>query len=117
MPRTIKEIVAHIRAACGDPSVAATLIQTEDLLALCDQIEMPVPLPREVPPLVQPMLEPKPNWKIQPFEYYAAHFLVGSGLVHGNLYGNAKALADAMKKQYDAGVEHGRNAPTEVVAR
>lgn len=39
MPRTLQEIVAHIRAVSDNPSIAHTLIQTEDLLALCDYAE------------------------------------------------------------------------------
>lgn len=39
MPRRLPEIIAHIRAVCANPSVSTTLIQTEDLLALCDAAE------------------------------------------------------------------------------
>lgn len=39
MPRPLAEIIAHIRMVCDDPSVEATLIQTEDLYALCDEVE------------------------------------------------------------------------------
>lgn len=56
---------------------------------------------------VRSCLEAKPDWKEQSFEYYAAHFLVGSGLIGGDLEGNIRGLADAFKKQYDVGVEHG----------
>lgn len=53
-------------------------------------------------------LEEKPGWKEPSFEYRAAHFLIGSGLVSGNLDGNIRALAAVLKKQYDIGVEHGQ---------
>lgn len=39
MPRTLPQIIAHIRAVAGDPSISTTLIQTEDLLALCTAAE------------------------------------------------------------------------------
>lgn len=39
MARSLQEITAHIRAVSGNPSIAHTLIQTEDLLALCDYAE------------------------------------------------------------------------------
>lgn len=39
MPRKLKDIIAHIRAVAGDPSVSTTLIQTEDLEALCNAAE------------------------------------------------------------------------------
>ena len=40
MSRPLAEIIAHIRAVCDAPSVEATLIQTEDLYALCDAAEI-----------------------------------------------------------------------------
>jgi hypothetical protein len=39
MPRKLEEIIAHIRAVSANPSVSTTLIQTEDLEALCDAAE------------------------------------------------------------------------------
>lgn len=36
MPRTLPQIITHIRAVIRDPSISTTLIQTEDLTALCD---------------------------------------------------------------------------------
>lgn len=39
MPRTLNEIISHIRAVAADPSISTTLIQTEDLLALCTAAE------------------------------------------------------------------------------
>lgn len=39
MPRKLPDIIAHIRAVAGDPSISTTLIQTEDLLALCTAAE------------------------------------------------------------------------------
>lgn len=66
----------------------------------------------DLPPLVQAALVPRQGWKVQPFDYYAAHFLVGSGLTDGDLYANMKGLASAMRNQYEIGVEHGR-APLE----
>ena len=35
MPRRLSEVITHIRAVCANPAVDTTLIQTEDLLALC----------------------------------------------------------------------------------
>ena len=37
--RSIPEIIAHIRMVCDNSSVDTTLIQTEDLYALCDAAE------------------------------------------------------------------------------
>jgi hypothetical protein len=62
-------------------------------------------------PFVQSALEPHPHWNRQSFEYYAAHFLVGSGLTDGDLDGHVRGLAAALKQEYDAGVEHGRTTP------
>jgi hypothetical protein len=39
MPRPLPQILAHIRAVAGNPSINTTLIQTEDLLALCDKVD------------------------------------------------------------------------------
>lgn len=39
MARNIGQIVAHLRAVSANPSVSTTLIQTEDLLVLCDAAE------------------------------------------------------------------------------
>lgn len=39
MARSIKDVITHIRAVAADPSIDTTLIQTEDLLALCDAAE------------------------------------------------------------------------------
>lgn len=39
MPRPLPQILAHIRAVAGNPSISTTLIQTEDLLALCDEVD------------------------------------------------------------------------------
>ena len=36
MPRTLTEIKAHLRAVIANGSISTTLIQTEDLAALCD---------------------------------------------------------------------------------
>lgn len=60
-------------------------------------------------------LHPKPGWSVQSFEYYAAHYLVGSGLTGGDIDGNVRSLANALRKEYDLGVEHGAKA--EVVER
>lgn len=45
MPRPLKDIIAHIRAVAADASISTTLIQTEDLLALCDAAEGVPPNP------------------------------------------------------------------------
>ena len=39
MPRPLAEIIAHIRMVSENPNVSTTLIQTEDLLLLCDAAE------------------------------------------------------------------------------
>lgn len=39
MTRPIPEIIAHIRAVTANPAISTTLIQTEDLTALCDAAE------------------------------------------------------------------------------
>lgn len=36
MARNLDEIKAHLRMVIANPSVSTTLIQTEDLAALCD---------------------------------------------------------------------------------
>lgn len=104
--RTLTEITAHLRACIADGSIKTTLIQTEDLAALCDAAVGA----EQISPLVQEHLTPRPHWKRQSFEYYAAHFLVGSGLTGGDLSGNVRGLAAALKEAYEVGVEHGRNA-------
>ena len=40
MPRPLNEIIAHIRMVSANPAVNTTLIQTEDLEALCDAAEL-----------------------------------------------------------------------------
>lgn len=40
MARPLNQIIAHIRAVAENPSISTTLIQTEDLLLLCDAAEM-----------------------------------------------------------------------------
>lgn len=114
MTKPINEIVAHLRAACENPSVKATLIQTEDLLALCEAVESPMgglsAAPVTPSPYVLACLETKPEWKEPPFEYSAVHFLVGAGLIGGNLDGNIRGLTTLLKKQYDTGVKHGSEA-------
>lgn len=35
MPRSLHEIIAHLRMVAANPQVSTTLIQTEDLEALC----------------------------------------------------------------------------------
>lgn len=39
------------------------------------------------------------------FEFYAAHYLVGSGLTCGDLDGHVRTLAHELKKQFDRGIE------------
>lgn len=67
----------------------------------------------KVSSFVDECLTPRPNWKTQSFRYYAAHFLVGAGLVYGNLDAHVRALAGVLQKQYDIGVEHGATCPPE----
>lgn len=106
MARPLSAIITHLRACIADGSIKTTLIQTEDLAALCDAVDPP--RPPEWEPLVQEALTPRHGWKVQPFKYYAAQYLVGSGLIHGDLIGHINGLASAMQAQYDIGVEHGR---------
>ncbi len=65
---------------------------------------------------VEDALKAKPDWTVQSFEFYAAHYLVGGGLTQGDLDGHVRSLAGEMKQQYDIGVEHSRRAPDEFVA-
>lgn len=41
--RPIHDIIAHIRAVAADPTIKGVLIETADLLALCDAAEQSVP--------------------------------------------------------------------------
>jgi hypothetical protein len=50
MTRPLNAIIAHIRAVAGDPRISTTLIQTEDLLALCDAASGPEWQPIETAP-------------------------------------------------------------------
>jgi hypothetical protein len=47
MPRELKAIVAHIRAISANPAVSTTLIQTDDLEALCNAAEALAAIDRE----------------------------------------------------------------------
>lgn len=40
MPRTLTEIKTHLRAVIANGSISTTLIQTEDLAALCDAADV-----------------------------------------------------------------------------
>ncbi len=60
-------------------------------------------------------LTPKRNWKVQSFEFYAAHFLIGSGLIYGDLEANIRSLAAELRNQYNIGIEHGE-AGTDAIA-
>lgn len=46
-PRTLPQIIAHVRAVVGDPSISTTLIQTEDLTLLCDAADALTELRRD----------------------------------------------------------------------
>lgn len=51
MARELREIIFHLRAVSANPAVSTTLIQTEDLLLLCDAAERTLnPAPDSVPP-------------------------------------------------------------------
>lgn len=112
MARKLEEIIAHIRAVCGNPSIKTTLIQTEDLRALCEAAEPPMnglargSLTNASSYVLECLRET--DWKEPPFEYRAAHFLVGCGLVGGDLDANIHGLTELLKKVYDLGVEHGQ---------
>ena len=59
MTRPLAEIIAHIRAVCDNRTVDATLIQTEDLYALCDAAE----LDRET--MVEAIIAAHTDWAMQ----------------------------------------------------
>lgn len=65
-----------------------------------------------IDPIARAMLKPDPDRVVQSFEYYAAHFLVGSKLVGGDLHGNIRALAHELKTQHDTGMEIGLRHPS-----
>jgi hypothetical protein len=68
------------------------------------------PITNDIPHEVRSALTPLPDRKRQTFEYYAAHFLVGSELTSGDIAGNMRSLAAALRREYDIGVEHGVKA-------
>lgn len=47
MARTLDEITSHLRACIENNSISTTLIQTEDLSALCDAAEFGMKLENE----------------------------------------------------------------------
>lgn len=115
MARSVEEIIAQLRAAIANPAISTTLIQTEDLAVLCDAAEPPLNgLARGVATnasaFVLECLRDRSAQKEPSFEYRAAHFLVGAGLVGGDLDANVRGLTALLKKEYDIGVEHGAKA-------
>lgn len=62
-------------------------------------------------PFIRQILKPDPIRVTQSFEYYAAHFLVGCGLITGDLDGHIRALAHELKLQHDMGHEIGLRHP------
>lgn len=70
-----------------------------------------------VSPIVREWLTPIPGRRAQSFEYYAAHFIIGSGLLCRDPEGTIRAWAYELKKHYDSGVEHGLRHPGDVSLR
>lgn len=73
MPRSLDEIIAHIRAVSANPAVSTTLIQTEDLEALCSAAEVYSDLAalKQAQRLATALWEKHwkadaPDWKVQP---------------------------------------------------
>lgn len=64
-----------------------------------------------IDPFVRMLMKPAPDRVTQSFEYYAAHFLVGCGLMSGDLNGHVRALAHELKLQHDTGYELGLRHP------
>src|SRR5689334_15030687 len=97
----LEKLKTHLSLNDADPGFHLSEEEiTEILLALQQRSpNMPLSIIRH--------LTPKRNWKVQSFEYYAAHFLLGSGLIYGDLEANIRGLAAEMRKQYDIGIEHG----------
>lgn len=65
----------------------------------------------EYDPQVKAYLTPDPERRVQSFEYYAAHFILGSGLLCADPGATIRAWAHELKLQYDLGVEHGLRHP------
>lgn len=40
MPRSLQDIITHVRMVSANPAISATMIQTEDLELLCSAAEM-----------------------------------------------------------------------------
>lgn len=68
----------------------------------------------EISPIVRGWLTPNRERKVQSFEYYAAHFIVGSGVISKDLDGLICAWAHELETQYKLGVEHGLRHPGDV---
>lgn len=62
-------------------------------------------------PVVRGWLTPDKERKVQSFEYYAAHFIIGSGMLCADPESTIRAWAHELKLQYDLGVEHGLRHP------
>lgn len=70
-----------------------------------------------VSPIVRDWLTPDPERKVQSFEFYAAHFIIGAGLVCADPEAVIRSWAHELKVQYDIGVEHGLRHPGDVTYR
>lgn len=62
-------------------------------------------------PMVAAYLKADPDRKVQSFEYYAAHFIIGSGMLCKDPGSVIRAWAHELKQQYELGVEHGLRHP------
>jgi hypothetical protein len=67
-----------------------------------------------IDPITRQLLMRDPDRVVQSFEYYAAHFLIGSKLTGGDLPGNITALAHEFKLHHDTGLEIGLRHPAHV---
>jgi len=62
-------------------------------------------------PIIRGWLTPDRGRRVQSFEYYAAQFIIGSGLICKDPEAVIRAWAHELKLQYEAGVEHGLRHP------
>lgn len=62
-------------------------------------------------PIVQGYLRPDAERKVQSFEYYAAHFILGSGMLCADPGAIIRAWAHELEQQYNLGFELGLRHP------
>lgn len=107
----LEKLKTHISLNDADPGFHLSEEEIAEIMLALQQRS------KYLPQSIVGHLTPKRNWNVQSFEFYAAHFLLGSGLIYGDLEGNIRGLAAEMRKQYDIGVEHGQAGPQAVAAR